>query len=102
VLSVAARDAAGNETPAAGRKKVRVVLRYIEISPQRVVARAGRRFTVSVETAAPRYTWRLARQHGSRRGRRLHLRAPTTPGTYRLVVAEAGNTATALVRVRAR
>jgi hypothetical protein len=102
VLSIGARDDAGNETPAADRKKVKVILRYIEVTPQRVVTRAGKRFTVKVQTAAPRYTWRLAHRHGSRRGRVLHLRAPTTPGTYRLLVAEHGNTATTLVRVRAK
>jgi hypothetical protein len=101
VLSIGARDEAGNETPAAERKKVRVVLRYIEVTP-RVVVRAGKRFTVNVETTAPRFTWRLVHRHGSRRGHLLHLRAPTTPGTYRLVVAEHGNTDTALVRVRAK
>jgi hypothetical protein len=102
VLSVAARDAAGNETPVRGRQKVRVVLRYAVITPQRVTARAGRRFTVHVQTAAPRYTWRLAHEHGSRRGRVLRLRAPTTPGTYRLVVTANGSPTTALVRVRAK
>jgi hypothetical protein len=102
VLSIGARDDAGNETPAAERKKVKVVLRYIEVTPQRVVARAGKRFRVTVETAATRYTWRLGRRHGSRRGRVLHLPAPTTPGTYRLVVAEHGNKDTTLVRVRAK
>jgi hypothetical protein len=102
VLSIAARDAAGNETPASARKKVRVVLRYVEVTPGRIVTHAGRRFTVRVRTAARRYTWRLGRRHGSKRGSVLHLRAPTTPGTYRLVVTEHGNTTTALVRVRTK
>jgi hypothetical protein len=102
VLSVAARDAAGNETAASARKNVRVVLRYVQITPQRVDAHAGKRFRVRVRTTAPKYTWRLGRQHGTGRGRVLHLRAPTTPGTYRLVVAEHGNTTTALVRVHAK
>lgn len=102
VLSVSARDAAGNETPASARRKVKVVLRYIEVTPRRVVTHAGKRFRVSVRTAAPRYTWRLGHQHGSGRRAVLHLRAPTTPGTYRLVVAEHGNTSSALVRVRAK
>jgi hypothetical protein len=102
VLSVAARDAAGNETPAAGRQKVRVVLRYAVITPRHVTARAGRPFIVHVQTAVPRYTWRLANKHGSRRGRLLRLHAPTTPGTYRLVVTANGNPTTALVRVRAK
>lgn len=102
VLSLAARDAAGNETPAAGRRKVRVVLRYVEITPQRVVTRAGRGFRVGVRTAAPRYTWRLGHQHGSGRGRVLHLQAPSTPGIYRLVVSVHGAATTALVRVHGK
>jgi hypothetical protein len=102
VLSIGAEDAAGNETPAGERKQVRVVLRYIEVTPRLLLVGAGKRFTVKVETAAPRFTWRLAHRHGSKHGHRLHLRAPTTPGTYRLVVAEHGNKDTALVRVRAR
>ena len=102
VLSIGARDRAGNETAAAARKQVTVVLRYIRLTPERIVARAGRPFTVHVETAAPRYTWRLGHMHGARRGRILRLRAPTTPGTYRLVVAEHGHTTTAVVRVRAK
>ena len=55
-----------------------------------------------VETASKRYAWRLGHRHGERRGKRLRLRAPTTPGTYRLVVTENGHAATAVVRVRAK
>jgi flagellar hook capping protein FlgD len=102
VLSIGARDVAGNETPAAERKEVKVILRYIEVRPRRISVRPGKRFAVSVETVAPRFTWRLAHRHGSKRGHRLHLRAPTTPGTYRLVVAEHAHLDTALVRVRAK
>jgi hypothetical protein len=102
VLSIGARDAAGNQTPAAGRKYVTVVVRYIDLAPRRFSVRPGARLTASVQTAAPRYTWRLGRRHGERRGHVLTLHAPTTPGTYRLVVAEHGHTATALVRVSAR
>jgi hypothetical protein len=99
VLSIGARDLAGNETPAAGRKHVTVVVRYIEVTPQRTAVRVSRAFRVQVETAARRYTWRLGKQHGSRRGRTLRLRAPSNPGTYRLVVTENGHAATAVVRV---
>jgi hypothetical protein len=100
VLSVAARDDAGNETPRSARKHLTVVVRYIDLAPRRIAVRAGKRLTVRVETDASRYKWRLGQQRGLRRGRLLHLRAPTTPGTYRLVVAERGHSATALVRVR--
>jgi hypothetical protein len=57
---------------------------------------------VHVETAAKRYTWRLGHRHGTHRRRILHVRAPSTPGTYRLVVSENGHAATAVVRVRAK
>jgi len=102
VLSIAARDDAGNETPRSARKRVTVVVRYIELAPRRIAVRAGRRLTVRVQTDASRYKWRLGGQRGLRRGRVLHLHAPTTPGTYRLVVTERGHSATALVRVRAK
>ena len=99
VLSIGARDLAGNETPAADRKHVTVVVRYIEVTPQRTAVRVRRPFKVQVETAARRYTWRLGKRHGSRRGKTLRLRAPSTPGTYHLVVTENGHAATAIVRV---
>ena len=98
-LSVGGLDRAGNETPPAGRKDVKVTLRYVQLSPMRVAVAGGKRFTVLVRTAARHYGWRLGRQHGSHRSRILHLRAPTTPGTYRLVVTEDGQSSTAVVRV---
>jgi len=100
VLSVGARDAAGNETPSAGRKDVTVVVRYVDLAPHVLTVSPGARFEVHVEMRAPHYNWRLGQRHGERRGRLLRLHAPTTPGTYRLVVGEHGHTATAVVRVR--
>jgi FlgD Ig-like domain len=102
VLSVGARDVAGNETPAAKRKPVTVILRYVQLTPGSVTVHSGRRVTVHVETAAKRYEWHLGHRHGSHRGKVLHVRAPTTPGTYRLVVTENGHATTAVVRVRAK
>jgi hypothetical protein len=102
VLSVGAKDLAGNVTPAGDRKSVPVVLRYVELTPGRTSVKAGRPFKVHVETAARRYTWRLGKKHGGRRGKTLRLRAPTTPGRYHLVVTANGHAATALVRVRAK
>jgi hypothetical protein len=99
VLSVGAQDVAGNKTPAAKRKDVTVVVRYAVISPARLDVGGGQRFTVSVKTAAKRFTWRLGHRHGAHRGSVLHLRAPTTPGTYRLVVTSNGHATTAAVRV---
>jgi FlgD Ig-like domain len=101
-LSVAARDVAGNETPVDARRHVTVVVRYIIASPRQISVRAGARLKVHVQTAARRYTWRLGERHGARRGKVLRLRAPTTPGTYRLVVTEHEHSSTAVVRVRAK
>ena len=99
VLSIGAQDLAGNETPAAERVDVPVVVRYVQLSPEQLTVRGGGRLAVHVKTAAKRYTWRLGQRHGSHRGKVLHLRAPTTPGTYRLVVTENGHATTAVVRV---
>jgi hypothetical protein len=99
VLSIGARDLAGNETPAAQRKKVTVVVRYVELTPQLIRVRSGGLIKVHVETALRRFQWRLGQRHGERRGRVLRLRAPSTPGTYRLVVGQPGQSATAVVRV---
>jgi hypothetical protein len=102
VLSIGARDKFGNETPASGRMDVPVVVRYVVLAPERIRVRSGNGFRVHVATAAKRYTWRLGHRHGAHRGKVMHLRAPTTPGTYRLVVTENGHAATATVQVRAR
>jgi hypothetical protein len=99
VLSIGARDLAGNETPAAERKNVTVNLRYVELTPHLITVGAGGRIRVRVKTAARRYRWRLGQRHGERRERLLRLRAPSTPGTYRLVVGEPGRSATTVVRV---
>ncbi|HYQ10830.1 MAG TPA: FlgD immunoglobulin-like domain containing protein [Gaiellaceae bacterium] len=102
VLSVGARDAAGNETPAAERKSVRVVVRYIDLAPKLLSVRPGALFAVHVQTKAPRYTWRLGARHGAKQKKVLRLHAPSNRGTYRLFVTEQGHTAIALVRVRSK
>jgi hypothetical protein len=99
VLEIGARDLAGNETPAAQRKQVVVVIRYVVLSETRIHVRAGARFTVGVRTASPRYTWRLARKHGAARGKVLRLRAPSKRGRYRLAIAARGHVANAIVIV---
>jgi hypothetical protein len=99
VLSIGGRDLAGNETPVAGRKHRTVVLEYIEVTPPRTVVRVNKRFTVQVQTASRRYTWRLGKQHGSGRGKTLRLHAPSNPGTYHLVVTANGHAAAAAVEV---
>jgi len=100
VLSVGAIDLAGNATPAAGQKDVVVRIVYIEVAPHVIHVQTGARFTVSVDTAAQQYTWRLGGQHGTGDGSILRLRAPKKKGHYRLVVGESGHTAEAIVRVQ--
>ena len=71
-----------------------------QLTPERFSVRSGRRLTVHVKTSARRYSWRLGHRHGNARGKVLRLRAPSTPGTYRLVVSENGHATTAVVRVQ--
>jgi hypothetical protein len=102
VLSVAAVDAAGNETPLAEQKRLVVQIRYIALDKTSIHVRPRARFTVKVRTGAPQYTWRFSGAHGTGKpGKRklLHLRAPAPSGRYRLVVSEHGHTATAVVIV---
>jgi hypothetical protein len=102
VLDVAAVDAAGNETPPGGRKRIVVQIRYIDLGDSSIHVRPGGRFTVKVRTAAPRYTWRFSGAHGTGKpGKKklLHLRAPAHRGRYRLVVSEDGHSATTIVIV---
>src|SRR4029077_8595990 len=93
VLSVGAQDVAGNVTPASGRKDVTVVIRYVQLTPERFSVRGGGRLTVHVRTSARRYSWRLGHRHGNGRRKILRLSAPSTPGTYRLPVAGDGDAA---------
>jgi hypothetical protein len=102
LLSIGARDVAGNETPSADRKTVRVVIHYIEVAPKVLSVHSRARFAVRIETKAPRYLWRLGGRHGAKHTKVLHLRAPSNRGTYRLFVTEQGHTAIALVRVRSK
>ena len=99
VLEVAAVDIAGNETPAAERKRLVVTIRDIALSPASVHVSAGASFSVKVLTGAPQYTWRLASAHGTGKKRTLRLRAPATHGSYRLVVSARGHSTTATVFV---
>jgi hypothetical protein len=102
VLSIGALDPAGNQTPAGERKDVTVLVRYVALTPSRTTVRAGRPFVMHVKTAARRYAWRLGHGHGGGSGKTLRLRAPATPGTYRLIVTENGHAATAVVKVGAK
>lgn len=100
VLYVGARDAAGNVTPALERDFVVVTLRYIALPQRHLRAVARGFFTVDVDTDARAFWWKLGARSGVSHVHELKLRAPATPGRYRLAVGEQGHVARAQVIVR--
>jgi hypothetical protein len=100
-LTVGAVDLAGNTTPVARQGHVRVELRYITLANHRIVGViAGRPFDIGVSTDAKRYSWKLGARKGVAHGPDLKLRAPATPGRYRLTVTEHGHSDQAVVVAR--
>lgn len=101
VVSLSATDLAGNTTDRlVGATEVR--LRYVELSPRRIVVPAGVRFGVGVSTDAARYRWRLGARTGSSGARTLALLSPTRPGRYTLSVSYGGHRDAIPVFVRAQ
>jgi hypothetical protein len=98
-LSLSARDLAGNL--ARRTRPLPVVVRYLALGRDRVVATAGRRFAVFVSSDAALVDWRLGPRRGQARPGTLRLRAPLRPGRYTLVVGANGHDARAAVIVRA-
>jgi hypothetical protein len=97
-LVVGAVDEAGNTTRS--RFAFTVTVRYITLARRQVRVAAGARLVVGVSTDARRWSWRLGRRSGTRRGGRLVVRAPALTGLYRLVVSERGHSDVAKVFVR--
>ena len=87
-IRLRAFDRAGNRS--SSRRSIPVVVRYIELVRERIEVPAGRRFAVRVLTDAVSYRWLFAGERGIRRKRVLVLRAPETPGAYRVIVALRG------------
>ncbi len=97
VLKISASDLAGNVTKPVQFATVQV--RYITLGRTKILVRPGARFAVRMSHDSPTVTWLLHGRHGTARGVTLHLRAPATPGVYRLYVTAATHTAKALVMV---
>ena len=97
-VQLGARDLAGNI--ARWTRPTVVEARSVALGRKRIVATTGRPFAVLVVSDARRVDWRFAGRHGSVRPGTLRLRAPATPGRYRLVVTANGNDAAAVVVVR--
>ena len=87
-IRLRAFDRAGNRS--GSRRVVPVVVRYIELTRDRIEVAKGRRFSVGVLTDAASYRWVFAGERGVGRRRVLVLRAPETPGTYTVYVSLRG------------
>jgi len=78
-----------------------VRIRYVEVRPHVLQARAGTKIGFRVIADARRVVWQLANRVGGTRPGLLVLRAPKAAGRYRLIVTVAGHSAQALVIVSA-
>ena len=87
-IRLRAFDRAGNRS--SSRRIIPVVARYIELTRDRIQVVAGKRFSARVLTDAVSYRWLFAGKRAVRRKRVLVLRAPETPGTYRVYVSLRG------------
>ncbi len=97
VLSIAARDRAGNQST--GVRFAIGQVRYLTLARTRVVVRPGGRFALRVSTDAPQVDWLLHGRHGTLPRGTLHLRAPKSAGVYRLYLSVGGHTAVCSVVV---
>ena len=96
-IRLRAFDRAGNRD--SSRRTVPVVVRFVELARDRIEVVAGRRFSVRVSTDARSYRWIFAGDKGTGRRRNLVLRAPETPGEYRVIVTVRGRADSAAVVV---
>jgi hypothetical protein len=96
-IRLRAFDRAGNRSST--RRVVPVVVRYVELARDRIEVAAGRRFSVRVTADALTYRWVFAGRRGIARRRVLVLRAPETPGEYRVYVTVRGKADSARVIV---
>lgn len=95
LLTAQGRDLAGNTSkpfPFAI-----ALVRYIVLSRDRVVVRAGGTFALRVSTDAPLVHWTLHGRSGTARRGTLKLRAPKAPGVFKLYVIAAGHAASCTV-----
>ena len=96
-IRLRAIDRATNLGPAS--RALTIVVRDVELRPQLVRVKTGRRFGFRVLNAAKRYAVHLGSLHRERSGPLLVLRAPKQPGRYVLRVATDGHVARAIVVV---
>jgi hypothetical protein len=97
VLTVAARDEAGNESKPYPFAIAQV--RYITLARDRVVVRPGGKFALRVSTDAPFVRWTLHGRTGTQRAGTLRFTAPKSAGVYRLYVIAGSHAAKCTVVV---
>jgi hypothetical protein len=97
LLGVAARDTAGNVSK--GIPFAIVQIRFVSLGRARLVVRPGGRFALRISTDAPVVHWTLHGRSGTAPRGTLHLRAPKSPGVYRLYVGVGSHAATCTVVV---
>jgi hypothetical protein len=73
------------------------LVRYIVLGRERVVVRTGGKFALRVSTDAPVVHWTLHGRSGTARRGTLKLRAPKSPGVYKLYVTASGHAASCTV-----
>jgi hypothetical protein len=97
-LTLKAVDPVGNESFASEPISVRV--RFLKLRPERIRVAVREMFRLAISTDRESVRWRFNGQAGLASGRSLVLRAPSTPGRYRVVVRSGPYRATALVVAR--
>ena len=97
LLTVAARDIAGNQSKAFPFAIAQV--RYLTLARDRVVVRPGGRFALRVSTDYPTVSWKLRGRSGLQRTGTLHFRAPKSIGVFRLYITAGRHSAKCTVVV---
>jgi hypothetical protein len=97
LLTVAARDLAGNESKPFPFAIAQV--RYIALGRDRVVVRPGGKFALRVSADSPTVRWTLHGRSGVQRTGTLRFTAPKSAGVYRLYVTAGSHAAKCTVVV---
>lgn len=97
-LTLKAVDHVGNESGAS--EPIPIRLRILNLRPGRIRVGAGNIFRLKISTDRNSVRWHFNGTYGLASSRSLVLRAPSTPGRYRVVVRSGPFRARALVIVR--
>lgn len=97
-LTLKAVDLVGNESGAS--EPIPIRLRILKLRPGRIRVGAGNMFRLTISTDRDSVRWHFNGKYGLASSRSLVLRAPSTPGRYRVVVRSGPYRARALVVVR--